>query len=72
MKNKLSTKILAATLVLTLMLGITPGQLVWANDGTMPIVPTSGTITRVEWVRELVQLFDMTVEQDNMPDDYFL
>ena len=28
-------------------------------------------ITRVEWIHELVGLFDMTVEQNNMPDDYF-
>ncbi|MCL1902784.1 MAG: S-layer homology domain-containing protein [Oscillospiraceae bacterium] len=30
-----------------------------------------GSITRAEWIRELVALFDMTVEDDNMPDDYF-
>jgi hypothetical protein len=42
-------------------------------DTTMSVYDftTTAAITRVEWVRELVKLFDMTVNEDSMPDDYF-
>ena len=29
------------------------------------------TITRAEWIQSLVKTFDMTVEEDNYPDNYF-
>ena len=31
----------------------------------------NGTISRVEWLHGLIGLFDMTVEEDNYPDNYF-
>ena len=31
----------------------------------------TNTITRVEWLKELTTLFEMTVEDDNYPDNYF-
>lgn len=31
----------------------------------------SDTITRAEWLQKLVTLFEMTVENDNYPDNYF-
>lgn len=29
------------------------------------------SITRVQWLHDLTELFDMTVEEDNYPDNYF-
>ena len=28
-------------------------------------------ITRVQWLHDLTELFNMTVEEDNYPDNYF-
>ena len=28
-------------------------------------------VSRIEWVRQLVKAFDMTVEEDNYPDNYY-
>ncbi len=30
-----------------------------------------GSTTRAEWLSQLVKTFDMTVEEDNMPEDYY-
>ena len=30
-----------------------------------------GTITRADWLSELTKVFEMTVEDDNYPDNYF-
>ncbi len=30
-----------------------------------------GTITRVQWLHELTTIFEMTVEEDNYPDNYY-
>ena len=35
------------------------------------LVYGSGTITRAEWLHDLVTVFDMTVEDDNLPDHYY-
>ena len=32
---------------------------------------TPGAISRVEWIRGLVALFDMEIDEESMPDDYF-
>ena len=32
---------------------------------------TGSTITKAEWIHNIVLMFDMTVEEDNMPDEYF-
>ena len=31
----------------------------------------NGTITRAQWLHDLVTVFDMTVEEENYPDNYF-
>ena len=28
-------------------------------------------ISRIDWVQELVTLFDLTVDEDNYPDNYY-
>ena len=53
---------------MTSLSGIT-GQQVQARDTS--IIYGDGTITRAEWLHDLTVMFDMTVEKDNMPDDYF-
>ncbi len=35
------------------------------------IYGTNGTITRAEWLHDLAVLFEMEVEEDNLPDNYF-
>ncbi len=35
------------------------------------IYGTNGTITRAEWLHDLAVLFEMKVEEDNLPDNYF-
>ena len=32
---------------------------------------TGGTVTRAQWIQELVKAFDMTVEEAHAPDNYF-
>ena len=32
---------------------------------------TNTTVTRAEWIQKLVETFEMTVEDDNYPDNYF-
>ena len=34
-------------------------------------VSDSGTVSRIAWVQSLVKVFDMTVEEDNYPDNYY-
>lgn len=49
------------------------GKVKAATDTKNPdlIYGTNGSITRVEWLYDLTILFEMAVEEDNMPDDYF-
>lgn len=49
------------------------GRVKAATDTKNPdlIYGTNGSITRAEWLHDLTILFEMTVEEDNMPDDYF-
>ena len=39
--------------------------------GASAVYAEDRTITRAQWLHELVELFDMTVEEDNYPDNYF-
>ena len=39
--------------------------------GASAVYAEDSTITRAQWLHELVELFDMTVEEDNYPDNYF-
>ncbi len=40
-------------------------------DLTPYLIPTGRTITRAEWLHNLVVMFEMTVEETNYPDNYF-
>ena len=42
-----------------------------AEDGEEPSSDGAGNVTRGEWIHNLVTTFDMTVEDDEYPDNYF-
>ena len=80
-------KAIAVTLCVVMTLGMAPlGALSeiklpdWLNPtvsavetlrNTDLVYGSGGTITRVEWLHDLSVIFDMTVESDNVPDNYF-
>lgn len=66
--KKISKVLLLVIVSVAFCFGIT-GQQVEARDTS--ILYGDGTITRAEWLHDLTVMFDMTVEKDNMPDDYF-
>ena len=66
--KKISKVLLLVIGAVAFCFGIT-GQQVQARDTS--IIYGDGTITRAEWLHDLTVMFDMTVEKDNMPDDYF-
>ena len=66
--KKISKVLLLVIVAVAFCFGIT-GQQVQARDTS--IIYGDGTITRAEWLHDLTVMFDMTVEEDNMPDDYF-
>ena len=66
--KKISRVLLLIMVAVAFCFGIT-GQQVEARDTS--ILYGDGTITRAEWLHDLTVMFDMTVEKDNMPDDYF-
>ena len=66
--KKISKVLLLVIVSVAFCFGIT-GQQVKARDTS--ILYGDGTITRAEWLHDLTVMFDMTVEKDNMPDDYF-
>ena len=66
--KKISKVLLLVIVAVAFCFGIT-GQQVQARDTS--IIYGDGTITRAEWLHDLTVMFDMTVEKDNMPDDYF-
>lgn len=66
--KKISKVLLLVIVSVAFCFGIT-GQQVEARDTS--IIYGDGTITRAEWLHDLTVMFDMTVEKDNMPDDYF-
>ena len=52
----------------------TPNTEVTEPKTKTPVLLTSGSsdyITRVEWLHSLTETFNMTVEEDNYPDNYF-
>ncbi len=57
-------RIMALALVLCLALTLAPASVLAADEETE-------TITRVEWLQKLVALFEMSVEEENYPDNYF-
>lgn len=65
MKEKRERKIVISfilALLITILGCLGGSAIVYADDSI---------ITRVQWLHELVELFDMTVEADNYPDNYF-
>ena len=66
--KKISKVLLLVIVSVAFCFGIT-GQQVEARDTS--IIYGDGTITRAEWLHDLTVMFDMTVDKDNMPDDYF-
>ena len=42
------------------------------NPITLDVYKRQGDeISRIDWVQELVTLFDLTVDEDNYPDNYY-
>ncbi len=63
MKKKI--KSLFHVFLLACILTIAVPEIIMASDqGT-------NTVTRAEWLKDLVETFEMTVEDDNYPDNYF-
>ena len=58
-------KIIAVLLTTAMVMALTPPN-VFVHTAN-----AADDLTRVAWVRDLVKLFGMTVEDDNMPDDYY-
>lgn len=40
-------------------------------EGSIESASGNGSISRAEWLHQLVVAFDMTVEEDNYPDNYY-
>ena len=63
MKKKIKSLFHVFLLVCMLALAV-PEIIVASDQGT-------NTVTRAEWLKDLVETFEMTVEDDNYPDNYF-
>ena len=58
--------------MMTLLLSLVPFTYVSAEAADETgIIYGDGNLTRAEWLHNLTVMFDITVEEDNMPDDYF-
>jgi hypothetical protein len=58
-------KFIAILLTMAMIMAVVPPN-VWVHTAG-----ANGAITRAEWISELVELFDMIVEDDNIPDNYY-
>ncbi|OUO28827.1 leucine-rich repeat protein [Eubacterium sp. An3] len=55
-----------------LLLFLVPHENVMAeNTEEAGVIYGNGNLTRAQWLHNLTVMFDITVEEDNMPDDYF-
>lgn len=61
-------KLISFILVFAMVLEMIPAE--WAGSKVVYAEDTT-VITRVQWVHDLTELFGMTVEEDNYPDNYF-
>ncbi|MCR5292783.1 MAG: leucine-rich repeat protein [Eubacterium sp.] len=59
----------ALALILVTMLTVTGFSAI--NSLSAREAKAAGNVTRAEWLKKLVETFDMTVEDDNYPDNYF-
>ena len=66
--KKVGKLLLSLILIAIFCVGLT-GKKVNAQDTS--IIYGDETITRAEWLHNLTIMFDMVVEENNMPDDYF-
>lgn len=58
--------------MMTLLLALVPFAHVSAETADETgIIYGDGNLTRAEWLHNLTVMFDIQVEDDNMPDDYF-
>ena len=62
MKKRLVLGLLLFAMVASLLPSVLPIKAFAAGDGE---------VTRSEWVQQLVATFEMTVEEENAPDNYF-
>lgn len=70
-------RLLALLLSVCVMLGMLP-QTVWAEENVSTsaadAIMSQGdgtTVSRIEWLQALTSLFEMTVAEDNYPDNYY-
>ena len=68
MKKK-STKVISLIILLLTVLMVYGGTSVFAVEAKA--ADDEDTVTRAEWLSDLVNTFEMTVEDDNYPDNYF-
>lgn len=59
------------TIVLSAIILVAGAFSVLAADGSDLISTSKNGTTRAEWLHDLSVTFDMTVEENNMPEDYF-
>lgn len=68
----MKTKYFLWIVMFALMLFLVPHENVTAeNTEETGIIYGDGNLTRAQWLHNLTVMFDITVEEDNMPDDYF-
>ena len=74
----MTKRIIAIILTIILCLGLIPAQVFAADSGspevTAEVLNTTTSdemITRAQWISELVKLFEMSVESNQYPDNYF-
>lgn len=62
MPSKFNIRVLASMLIVALVLLTMP---------SIALADETPKITRAEWIHELVQIFEVTVEDESYPEDYF-
>lgn len=54
-------RILSSLLAILMLVSLLP----------MQVFAAEGEVTRIQWLQKLTETFDMTVEADNYPDNYY-
>ena len=68
----MKTKYFLWVVMFALLLFLVPHENVMAeNTEEAGVIYGNGNLTRAQWLHNLTVMFDITVEEDNMPDDYF-
>ena len=63
-------RIISILLALVMFTALLPSGLIGTAEAAESASAETG-VSRIEWVQQLVETFDMTVEEDNYPDNYY-